>query len=173
MIYQHYLQTQPSLNYSHYHPTSAIHTWHQAAAFVFSQDDLIFSRPSLVAMACSIGRLPTAEPIESKLVNMLRKNDNIVAAPVNRKWQKCRSACQRVKHILIVPQYLNSNHVTYYVITCKSAFDWVYAEQWYVIITSDVTWTEWVSEWVSESQIKLPELESKLVVHSSITLFRH
>ena len=28
------------------------------------------------------------------------------------------------------PQYLNSNHVTYYVITCKSAFDWVYAEQW-------------------------------------------
>ena len=30
------------------------------------------------------------------------------------------------------PQYLNSNHVTYYVITFKSAFDWVYAEQWYV-----------------------------------------
>ena len=59
------------------------------------------------------------------------------------------------------PQYLNSNHVTYYVITCKSAFDWVYAEQWYVIITSDVTT---VSEW----QIKFPELESKLVVHSSI-----
>ena len=40
------------------------------------------------------------------------------------------------------PQYLNCNHVTYYVITCKSAFDWVYAEQWYVIITSDVTWTQ-------------------------------
>ena len=40
------------------------------------------------------------------------------------------------------PQYLNSNHVTYYVITCKSAFDWVYAEQRYVIITSDVTWTQ-------------------------------
>ena len=40
------------------------------------------------------------------------------------------------------PQYLNSNHVTYYVITCKSAFDWVYTEQWYVIITSDVTWTQ-------------------------------
>ena len=40
------------------------------------------------------------------------------------------------------PQYLNSDHVTYYVITCKSAFDWVYTEQWYVIITSDVTWTE-------------------------------
>ena len=40
------------------------------------------------------------------------------------------------------PQYLNSNHVTYYVVTCKSAFDWVYAEQWYVIITSDVTWTQ-------------------------------
>ena len=40
------------------------------------------------------------------------------------------------------PQYLNSNHVTYYVITCKSAFDWVYVEQWYVIITSDVTWTQ-------------------------------
>ena len=31
--------------------------------------------------------------------------------------------------------------VMYYIITCKSAFDWVYAEQWYVIITSDVTWT--------------------------------
>ena len=27
------------------------------------------------------------------------------------------------------PHYLNSNHVTYYVITCTSAFDWVYAEQ--------------------------------------------
>ena len=57
------------------------------------------------------------------------------------------------------PQYLNSsyvtyyvitcqsafeynNDVTYYVITCKSPFDWVYTEQWYVIITSDVTWTE-------------------------------
>ena len=39
------------------------------------------------------------------------------------------------------PQYLNSNHVTYYVIMCKLAFDWVYAEQWYVIITSDVTCT--------------------------------
>ena len=25
------------------------------------------------------------------------------------------------------------NDVTYYVRTCKSAFDWVYAEQWYVI----------------------------------------
>ena len=46
-----------------------------------------------------------------------------------------------VIHILMAPQYLNSNHVTYYVMTCKSAFDWVYAEQWYVIITSDVTWT--------------------------------
>ena len=40
------------------------------------------------------------------------------------------------------PQYLNSDHVTYYVITCKSAFDWVYTKQWYVIITSDVTWTD-------------------------------
>ena len=39
----------------------------------------------------------------------------------------------------LTPQYLNSRHVTYYVITCKSAFDWVYAEQWYVIITFDVT----------------------------------
>ena len=29
--------------------------------------------------------------------------------------------------------YLYNNDVTYYVITCKSAFDWVYAEQWYVI----------------------------------------
>ena len=40
------------------------------------------------------------------------------------------------------PHYLNSNHVTYYVITCKLAFDWIYAEQWYVIIMSDVTWTQ-------------------------------
>ena len=60
------------------------------------------------------------------------------------------------------PQYLNSSYVTYYVIICQSAFeynndvtyyvitctackspfDWVYTEQWYVIITSDVTWTE-------------------------------
>ena len=46
-----------------------------------------------------------------------------------------------VIHIIMTPQYLNSDHVTYYVITCKSAFDWVYAEQWYVIITFDVTKT--------------------------------
>ena len=51
-----------------------------------------------------------------------------------------------VIHIIMTPQYLNSDHVTYYVITCKSAFDWVYAEQWYVIITFDVTWTPRVSE---------------------------
>ena len=31
------------------------------------------------------------------------------------------------------------HNVTYYVISCKSSFDWVYTEQWYVIITSDVT----------------------------------
>ena len=30
-------------------------------------------------------------------------------------------------------QYLNINHVTYYVITCNSAFDWVYGEHWYVL----------------------------------------
>ena len=35
-----------------------------------------------------------------------------------------------------------NNDVTYYVITCKSPFDWVNTEQWYVIITSDMTWTE-------------------------------
>ena len=44
-----------------------------------------------------------------------------------------------VIHIPKTPPYLNSRHVTYYVITCKSAFDWLYAEQWYVIITFDVT----------------------------------
>ena len=46
-----------------------------------------------------------------------------------------------VMHIPKTPQYSNSRHVTYYVITCKSAFDWVYAEQWYVIFTFDVTGT--------------------------------
>ena len=44
--------------------------------------------------------------------------------------------------ILMTPKYSYNNDVTYYVITYKSTFDWVYAEQWYVIITSDVTWTE-------------------------------
>ena len=42
---------------------------------------------SPVATTCSIGRLPTAEPIESKLVNMLWPNDNIVATLVNRRSQ--------------------------------------------------------------------------------------
>ena len=41
--------------------------------------------------------------------------------------------------------YLYKNDVTYYVITYKSAFDWVYAEQWYVIITFDVTWNPGVT----------------------------
>ena len=53
-----------------------------------------------------------------------------------------------VIHILMTPQYIDSDHVTYYVITCK--FDWVYAEQRYVIITFDVTWTPGASERVSE-----------------------
>ena len=44
--------------------------------------------------------------------------------------------------ILMAPKYSYNNDVTYYVITCKSTFELVYAEQWYVIITSDVTWTE-------------------------------
>ena len=48
-----------------------------------------------------------------------------------------------VIHIILMAQkYSYNNDVTYYVITCKSTFDWVYAEQWYVIITPDVTWTE-------------------------------
>ena len=34
-------------------------------------------------------------------------------------------------------QYLKNNHVTYYVITQGG----VYTEHWYVIITSDETWT--------------------------------
>ena len=41
-----------------------------------------------------------------------------------------------VIHILLAPQYLNNNHVTYYEITYVG----VYAEQWYVN-TSDATWT--------------------------------
>ena len=53
-------------------------------------------------MACSIGCLPIAEPIESKLVDMLWPNDNVVAAPVNRKRQKCRSACQRVNIVSLL-----------------------------------------------------------------------
>ena len=53
-----------------------------------------------------------------------------------------------VIHIILMAPYIQTNNdelyfynndVTYYVITCKSAFDWVYAEQWYVIITFDVT----------------------------------
>ena len=56
-----------------------------------------------------------------------------------------REGWMTVIHILMKPQYLNSNNVTYYVMTCKSAFDWVYAEQWYVSITFDVTWTHGVT----------------------------
>ena len=43
-------------------------------------------------MASPIGRLPKAEPIESKLVNMLWPNDNIDAAPVNRDKNVALSA---------------------------------------------------------------------------------
>ena len=42
-----------------------------------------------------------------------------------------------VIHILMTPQFLNNNHVTYYVITYVG----VYAEQQWCVITSDVTWT--------------------------------
>ncbi len=44
----------------------------------------------LVAMTNPIGRLPTSEPIESKVVNKLWLNDNnfIVAAPVSDKVTK-------------------------------------------------------------------------------------
>ena len=45
-----------------------------------------------------------------------------------------------VIHIILMAQkYPYNNDVTYYVITCKSTFDWVYAEQWYVMITFVVT----------------------------------
>ena len=47
-----------------------------------------------------------------------------------------------VIHILMAPQYLNNNHVTYYVITQVG----VYAEQQWYVITSDVTWTPGQSE---------------------------
>ena len=69
-----------------------------------------------------------------------------------------------VIHIIMAPQYLNSNRVTYYVITCKSAFDWVYAEQWYVIITFtfDVTWTLDIPTQIITN--KLPELVYKQVM---------
>ena len=50
-----------------------------------------------------------------------------------------RDDCYSYSKYTTIFKYLNSRHVTYYVITCKSAFDWVYAEQWYVIITFDVT----------------------------------
>ena len=36
-------------------------------------------------------------------------------------------------------QYLKNNHVTYYVITQGGVY---VAQQWYIIITTDVTWTE-------------------------------
>ena len=45
-------------------------------------------------------------------------------------------------HILMAPQYLYNNHVTYYVITLVNiilGLCRLHAEQWYVI-TSDVTW---------------------------------
>ena len=32
-----------------------------------------------------------------------------------------------------------NNDITYYVITCKPAFHWVYAEQWYIIISGHCT----------------------------------
>ena len=67
-----------------------------------------------------------------------------------------------VIHILMAPQFLNNNHVTYYVITYVG----VYAEQQWYVITSDVdTRTYRVSERVSESPTnKLPELVYKLVL---------
>ena len=49
----------------------------------------------------------------------------------------------------MAPEYLNNNHVTYYVITQVSVYA---AQQWYVI-TSDVTWKAGVSEWITN---KLP-----------------
>ena len=66
--------------------------------------------------------------------------------------------------IHMAPQYLNSNHVTYYVITQVSirlGLRRTMVRNYYVRRDVDT---------VSESQIKLPELESKLVVHSSINI---
>ena len=51
-----------------------------------------------------------------------------------------------VIHILMAPQFLNNNHVTYYVITYVG----VYAEQQWYVITSDVTCTPGQIERVSE-----------------------
>ncbi len=54
---------------------------------------LIFSRP---LTSCNGMFYLMFTDSWAKLVNMLWPNDNIVAAPVNHKWQKCRSACQRL-----------------------------------------------------------------------------
>ena len=55
----------------------------------------------------------------------------------------------------MAPQYLNNNHVTYYVIMQIGVYA---AQQWYVI-TSDVTWDS-----RSESQINSQELVYKQVM---------
>ena len=59
-----------------------------------------------------------------------------------RGWEGREGGRGGMTVIHIIMGLINSNHVTYYVITCNSAFDCVYTEQWYIIITSDVTWTQ-------------------------------
>ena len=57
--------------------------------------------------------------------------------------------CGNVKgeKTLCWPKYLYSNDVTYYVLTC------VYREQWYVIITFDLTWTQSVRPGQTSTQL--------------------
>ena len=68
----------------------------------------------------------------------------------------------------MAPQYLNNNHVTYYVLRNNVSRRSIvprrlHAGQWYVI-TSDVTWTPRQSERVSPSQINSQSWCPKLVL---------
>ena len=62
--------------------------------------------------------------------------------------------------ILMAPQYLNNNHITYYV--SRHSINCVYAEQWYVI-TSDVTWTESLTNKVTGAGVQTSFVHSSII----------
>ena len=73
-----------------------------------------------------------------------------------RGWREGRDDCYTYYNGSTISRHVLRNNVSRRsIVPCH-----LHAEQWYVIIPSDVTWTHILTN-------KLPELESNLVVHSS------
>ena len=69
-----------------------------------------------------------------------------------------------VINILMAPQYLNNNHVLRNNVSRRSIVPCcLHAEQWYVIITFDVTWTAGITNKLPGAGIQTSYVHSSII----------